>query len=128
VREEGLLETLIYQVMPYECEENNDGLWLTAVLISRIAKNQIFSEGNKRTSYLVGVLFLRHLQDVNGFEGALIPELSKELTRLLSDIAVQNKDADQGGLHDERNLERDVEDLYNYLKEGMEEFINEQIE
>ena len=121
LREEGKLEILLEEIMPRECRENSDGLWLTAVLMGRIAKNQIFGEGNKRTSYLAGALFLRNIQAANGFRNPLIPDLNKNLTRLLSDIAIQNPSGKNSGR--KRDLERDTEDLHAYLRNGFQNYI-----
>lgn len=108
---EGRMDILVNEIMYRECQENQDGLWLTSVLMSRLARNQIFGEGNKRTAYLTGVIFLRNVQASKGFDGALIPDLTNELTDLLSDIAIK---------------EKQPEDLHRYLLDGMEEFIEEQ--
>ncbi|MFB6242387.1 MAG: hypothetical protein ABEJ36_06330 [Candidatus Nanosalina sp.] len=121
LREEGQLEILLGEIMPHECRENSEGVWLTAVLMSRIAKNQIFGEGNKRTSYLAGALFLRNIQEANRFRNPLIPDLNKYLTRMLSDVAIQNP-SETGGKED-RDLERDTEDLYMYLRNGLERYL-----
>lgn len=123
VREEGQLEILLEEIMPRECEKLNDGVWLTAVLMGRLAKNQVFGEGNKRTSYLTGVLFLKNLQSVHGFEAVLIPDLDKYFTRLLSDVAIQNNPRGTEDLHKERNLDRDIEHLYNYLYRGLKKHV-----
>lgn len=124
LREEGQLQILIDEIMPRECRQNNGGVWLTAVFVSNVAQNQIFGEGNKRTSYLSGVLFLRNLQAANGFEEALIPDLNNELTQLLSDVAIQNPGTDNRKQENGRDTGRGTGDLYNYLRKGLESYVN----
>lgn len=97
VREPGILETLVENVLPYECEENSSALWLTSVLMSELAKSQAFGEGNKRTAYVTGTLFLVKCQLLEA-EEAIYPYLDRELTDMLSDLAVEEKSREE--LHD----------------------------
>lgn len=117
LREEGQLEILLQEIMPRECRADSDGVRLTAVLMSRIAKNQIFGEGNKRTSYLAGVLFLRNIEEANGYRQILIPDLNPDLTELLSDVAIENTGQDNG------KSSSTTEDLDSYLRKGLKKYL-----
>jgi prophage maintenance system killer protein len=86
VRERGQLETLINTMLPYECREDSELINLTAFLMTEIARAQAFAEGNKRTSYVTGVLFLIKCQLMARNE-AIYPKLDMELTNVLSKVA-----------------------------------------
>lgn len=98
VAQEGLLEGLVELVLPQACEKNNDALWLAAVIMTRIASSQAFYEGNKRTAYVMGVLFFVKSQFLAGREEAVYPLLDMDLTDKLADAAVHDIDAED--LHD----------------------------
>lgn len=86
---ENILGDLIHTQLRYECQENNDVVFLTSKIMEVIASSQIFGEGNKRTAYLAGCLFLiRYQISILELERAIIPVLDDELIELLSDIAV----------------------------------------
>lgn len=126
VRESSQLEILLEYIIPRECKENNDGVHLTAFFMTKLAQSQIFGEGNKRTAYLVGTLFLRHLQNYHSFEEAIIPDLNKELTKLLSDIAISEEvDLENKEIGEDRDVTRGLEDLERYLREGMSQFLRD---
>lgn len=103
LRNPGILETLVETKLPYECKENNELLWLTSKIITHIAQNQAFSEGNKRTSYITGVLFMIKVQLEEG-DQAKYPLLDRDFTEKLQKLAVK---------------EMSSEELYNYLKEEL---------
>lgn len=91
---ENILGDLINTQLRYECQENNDILFLTSKIMEIIASGQIFGEGNKRTAYLTGCLFLISYQiSILGLERSVIPVLDDELVELLSDIAVGSSNA-----------------------------------
>ncbi|MDY6771709.1 MAG: hypothetical protein SV186_07205 [Candidatus Nanohaloarchaea archaeon] len=100
----GIVETLVYEQLPYECRADNDALWLSCVIMSQLASSQAFYEGNKRTAYVIGVLFLIKAQLMAGEEEAIYPMLDKELTDTLSAVAT---------------LDMDREELYDYLTDRL---------
>lgn len=99
----GILETLVETKLPYECRENSDLVWLATVMMYHIAENQAFYEGNKRTAYFVGALFLIKGQLLDGDE-AVYPFLDRELTDKLSLAAT-------------RDISRD--EFYRYLEQRL---------
>jgi hypothetical protein len=105
----GVVETLVETMLPVECQKNNNILWLTAVIMAEIAQNQAFYEGNKRTAYMVGSLFLIKCQLLEKDE-AIYPFLDRELTDKLSDLAVD-------GTGEDDSIDR--EDFYDYMKERL---------
>lgn len=105
----GIIESLIEIILPYECRENNDVVWLTAVIMSEIAQNQAFYEGNKRTAYIAGTLFLVKCQLMER-DNAAYPILDRELTDKLALLAVGNSGEDD-------SIGR--EEFYIYLKERL---------
>lgn len=86
VREKGQLETLVETMLPYESREDNELVGLTAFIMTELARSQVFSEGNKRTSYVTGALFLIKCQLLARNE-AIYPKLDTELTNVLSEVA-----------------------------------------
>ena len=103
LRNPGILETLVETKLPYECRENNELLWLTSKIITHIAQNQAFSEGNKRTSYITGVLFMIKVQLEEG-DQARYPLLDRDFTEKLQKLAVNKMTS---------------KELYDYLKEEL---------
>lgn len=90
----NILGDLVNTQLWYECRENSDVIFLTSKIMEVIASSQIFGEGNKRTAYLSGCLFLINYQiSVLGLERSVIPVLDDELIELLSDVAVCSSDA-----------------------------------
>jgi prophage maintenance system killer protein len=69
--------------------------------MSQLASSQAFYEGNKRTAYVVGVLFFVKCQLKENDE-AVYPRLDRELTDKLSLVAT-------------RDMTR--EELYDYLRD-----------
>ena len=108
VRSPGIIETLVEIMLPMECRQNRNVLWLTTVIIGEIAQNQAFSEGNKRTAYMTGALFLIKCQLME-IDEAVYPMLDKELTDKISDLAVEKTD----------NKSVNKEKFYNYLKQNL---------
>jgi len=104
----GILETLMDTMLPYECREDSDVLRLTSVIMAEIAQNQAFYEGNKRTAYMAGTVFLIKCQLLENDE-AVYPRLDTELTDRLSDLAIDNSCKE--GLSREK--------FYEYLKERL---------
>jgi prophage maintenance system killer protein len=91
---ENILGDLINTQLRYECQENNDIIFLTSKIMEIIASGQIFGEGNKRTAYLAGCLFIINYQvSVLGLERFVIPVLDDEMVELLSDVAVGSSNA-----------------------------------
>lgn len=86
VRERGQLETVVETMLPYECREDSELVNLTAFLMTEIARSQVFAEGNKRTSYVAGTLFLIKSQMLARNE-AIYPKLDTEMTKVLSEVA-----------------------------------------
>lgn len=109
LRSPGIIETLVETQLPMECRQDSNIIWLTSVIISEIAQNQAFSEGNKRTAYMTGTLFLIKAQLLQK-DQARYPMLDKELTDKLSDLAIDNTD---------ENDTLDSEEFYNYLTERL---------
>lgn len=91
----GVLESLLETRLKYECGKNNDVIFLMSKIMEVIAANQIFGEGNKRTAYLSGCLFLiDHQRAKLGLERLVIPVLDDELLELLSEVAVGKSSAE----------------------------------
>lgn len=96
VRNEATLGNLLEFILPHKCEENNDLLYLTAVIMATIAESQIFADGNKRTAYLTGADFLLNVQMDKGMtENVVIPALDEELTQILQEVAVNKSSEDE---------------------------------
>lgn len=89
LRSPGIIETLVETQLPMECRQNSNVLWLTSVIMAEIAQNQAFSEGNKRTAYMAGTLFLIKCQMIET-DQAIYPMLDKDFTDKLSDLAIDN--------------------------------------
>lgn len=86
---ENLLETEFY----YICQENNDLIYLSAVLMHRIAIGHPFEEGNKRTAYLAACIFLMTYQVYHlDSQTVAFPDLDKDLLNTLEDIAKKSPD------------------------------------
>ncbi len=89
VRNRGALEGLVQTRLKYECQKNNGLIHLAAFIMKTLADNQVFGDGNKRTAYLTGTMFLVKYQiQVMERPEAVIPELDDELVTLLQEIAV----------------------------------------
>ncbi|MFT4867755.1 MAG: prophage maintenance system killer protein [Candidatus Nanohaloarchaea archaeon] len=111
---ENILGDLIHTQLRYECQNNNDVVFLASKIMEVIASSQIFGEGNKRTAYLSGCLFLIDYQlSVLGLEKAVIPVLDDELIELLSDTAVGRSDAN--------DLEKFFSGLRNDLSQNIKD-------
>lgn len=95
VRNRGILETLVETILPLECRENNDVLWLASVIMAEIASHQAFGEGNKRTAYLTSTVLLINSQRKAGVEKALYPLLNTDMTEMLSAISMDEIGRDQ---------------------------------
>ncbi|MFB6294152.1 MAG: hypothetical protein ABEI97_00170 [Candidatus Nanohaloarchaea archaeon] len=98
----GVIETLFREILPRECEKNNNALWLSTVILHEIARSQAFENGNKRTAYLASSLFLIKCQAMHGREKAHFLILGEEFTNKIAAAAVGN-------------ISR--KDLYDYLDE-----------
>lgn len=111
IRNRGVLESLVETRMKYECREDNDLIHLTGFIMKTLAENQVFGDGNKRTAYLAGTIFLVKYQvQVLGLDNAVIPELDEELVQILQDLAV--KETDLVELEKFlKSVERDIEKL-----------------
>lgn len=85
----GVIETLLYHILPHECEQDNRLLWLATVIMEHIAQHQAFGEGNKRTAYLASSLFLLRGQITIDKPGTLLyPMLDASLTKTLGTVAI----------------------------------------
>lgn len=88
----GVLGNLVENQLRYECRENSDAVHLMSKIMQVIASHQIFGEGNKRTAYLSGCLFIIDYQKAElGLEKLVIPVLNDDLVQLLSDVSVGEK-------------------------------------
>jgi len=105
VNNAGIVETLVHTILPHQCQRNNDALWLASVIMQHLASSQAFFEGNKRTAYLTGTLFLIKAQLHEGSK-AFYPLLDTELTNVLSQVATRDMR---------------TEKLYEYLDERIED-------
>jgi death-on-curing family protein len=86
---QNLLETEFY----YKCQEKNDLIHLSAVLMHRIADGHPFEDGNKRTGYVAGCIFIMdYLQMTENLSTAPYPELDKDLLNSLEDIAKEDEE------------------------------------
>lgn len=64
VRDEALLESALARPRQYQAHSDQvDIISMSAVYTSEIVKNHPFVDGNKRTGFVIGVLFL----ELNGF-------------------------------------------------------------
>ncbi|MFB6175079.1 MAG: Fic family protein [Candidatus Nanohalobium sp.] len=96
VRNRGVLESLVDTRLRYECRKNSDLIHLAAFIMKDLAENQVFGDGNKRTAYLAGTMFLVKYQvDVLGRPEAVIPELNEELVTILQELAVGDTGVDE---------------------------------
>lgn len=111
IRNRGVLEGLVETRMKYECEENSGLIHLAAFIMKALAENQVFGDGNKRTAYLAGTIFLVKYQvDVLKRDNAVIPELDEDLVTILQDLAV-----DETSLPELERFLRSVErDIQNF--------------
>ena len=81
VRDEGLLESALARPMQLAAYgENVDPFELAAAYTAGIIRNHPFVDGNKRTGFLIGVLFL----ELNGYR---FTALEVEATRSVIDLA-----------------------------------------
>lgn len=89
----GIVESLIEIILPKICDnESRDVLWLTSKLMAELASSQAFFEGNKRTAYLAGAMFLVNVQKDQGFDRTVIPILNDEFVEILQDVAIEKED------------------------------------
>ena len=95
VRNRGILETLVETILPLECKENNDVLWLASVIMTEIASHQAFGEGNKRTAYLTSTVLLINSQRKAGMKQTFYPLLNTDMTELLSAISMDEIGRDE---------------------------------
>lgn len=87
----GNIENLVETEFRYICEEKNDLIYLSAVLMHRIASGHPFEEGNKRTSYLAASYFLiDYISFETNLKAAAFPELDADLLDALEDIAMDS--------------------------------------
>jgi prophage maintenance system killer protein len=111
VRNRGALESLAENRMRYECRENSDLIHLAAFVMKVLAENQVFGDGNKRTAYLAGAVFLVKYQvEVLGKKNAVIPELDEELVEILQALAVGEEGLQRLEKY-MKTVERDIERL-----------------
>jgi len=113
VRNRGILETLVETILPLECRENNDVLWLASVIMTEIASHQAFGEGNKRTAYLTSNILLINSQRKAGMKQTFYPLLNTDMTEMLSSISMD---------------EIGREELYNELKEKLGDKIRNELD
>lgn len=95
IRDESIIQTLYQTILPLECKQKNDALWLSAVITDHLAKHQAFGDGNKRTAYLAGTMFLVRTQVFNGREEAFYPKLTKKLTKDIAKLATDEKTVEE---------------------------------
>ena len=112
VRNRGILETLVETILPLECKQNNDVLWLASVIMTEIASHQAFGEGNKRTAYLTSTVLLINSQRKAGVKKTVYPLLSTSMTEMLSSISMD---------------EIGKEELYQELKDKLGDKIRNQL-
>lgn len=113
VRNRGILETLVETILPLECKENNDVLWLASVIMTEIASHQAFGEGNKRTAYLTSTVLLINSQRKAGMKQTFYPLLNTDMTEMLSSISMD---------------EIGREELYQELKEKLGDRIRNELD
>lgn len=113
VRNRGILETLVETIIPLECKENNDVLWLASVIMTEIASHQAFGEGNKRTAYLTSTVLLINSQRKAGMKQTFYPLLSTSMTEMLSSISMD---------------EMTKEELYREMKDKLEDKIRNELD
>lgn len=89
IRNRGVLEGLVETRLRYECRKDSDVVHLAAFIMKSLAESQVFGDGNKRTAYLAGTMFLVSYQvKVLGREEAVVPELDEQMVTILQDLAV----------------------------------------
>jgi|APHM01.1.fsa_nt_gi death-on-curing family protein len=86
------LQNLLVTEFYYKCRENNDLIYLSAVLMHRIADGHPFEDGNKRTGYVAGCIFImNYIQVTQNPPTVPYPELDKDLLNSLEDIAKEDE-------------------------------------
>lgn len=111
IRNRGVLESLVETRISYECRENSDLIHLSAFIMKALAENQVFGDGNKRTAYLAGTIFLVKYQvEIMSMENAVIPELDEELVTILQDLAVGETELEELEKF-LKSVEKDIEKL-----------------
>jgi len=84
----GPITSLLETELALKCRENNDPIYLSAVLMHRITEGHSFEEGNKRTAFLAGSVFIVRWQlKINPEGPAAIPKLEEDLLEALRSIA-----------------------------------------
>lgn len=84
----------------YKYGQEAEVMELVSYVVEYIAQNQIFGNGNKRTSFLIGYLILLTYQLANNFEEIYLPELNGELVDMISNVAIREKESDKQDLRD----------------------------
>ncbi|QGA80378.1 hypothetical protein [Candidatus Nanohalobium constans] len=85
---EGILGNLFENILFMECRQNSGLIHLTAFIVKTLAESQVFADGNKRTAYISGCVFLMSFQQEKGVEAPVIPLLDGDFVSILQDIAV----------------------------------------
>lgn len=84
---EGQGRALVTQSLYYECKQNRDPVHLMCFIMNGVAENQIFIDGNKRTSFLAGVMFLTYFRMKTGRIGNSSKiDLTDDLIKILQKI------------------------------------------
>ncbi|MGA7411529.1 MAG: type II toxin-antitoxin system death-on-curing family toxin [Bryobacteraceae bacterium] len=85
LRDEALLESALARPQHFAYAESPDVIDLAAVYTTGIVRNHPFVDGNKRTGFVVGILFL----ELNGYRFAASEE---DAARAVLELAAGNLD------------------------------------
>jgi len=109
----GVLQNLFEAEFRYLCRQNTDILYLSAVLMHRIASGHPYREGNKRTAYLASTIFLMRHQHKMGLQTVAIPELDNALLESLEDIAINSESLSAISLAKvyRKSMENEIKDI-----------------
>lgn len=88
VRDVGLLQSALARPRQHEAHSTSDVITLAAVYTAGIVRNHPFVDGNKRTGFVVGVLFL----ELNGYDFSAPEEEAAQAV-----IALAAGQFDEGG-------------------------------
>jgi death-on-curing family protein len=105
---EGPLEGLRTNIK-YKYSKSPELMEFVSFIIEYFAQNQIFGNGNKRTSFLIGYIILLTYQLMNDFEEILVPELNDELVELISNVAIREKNESK----------EDLKEFFSELDKGI---------
>lgn len=95
IMNEGVTEGIRTRLR-YEFGEEADIIDISSFVMEVIAKNQAYGDGNKRTSYVTGVLIIAMYQIVEQDSLEIYtPGLTEDFVDLISNVAIDHKEEDR---------------------------------